>query len=298
MTNEQLKQKIENKSLDDSILVMVYKNNKYICNSYIDAICKMKNLEKQYIKSIYEVPDGNDFFDGEDKVLYVLDVEKLTENPTEDLKNLVILTKSVPQDLSVDYIEMVEPTNDHIISYVAMRLPGLNEDMIRWLCNICKYDIYRLDQECKKLEQFPVGSQSQMFMLMNEDNAYSDLSENNIFNFTNAILKRDLKTVGDLIKELDTADLEPLGCVTILLNKFRKMVDFLLNPKATPQSCGMTEKQFYYLKKHPDKYCEFKSEEVINNIIFLSNVDYQIKSGNLDMSREQLLAYITTKILC
>lgn len=296
MTNEQLKNKIESKTLDDSVLIMVYKECKFICNTYIDAICKYKNLEKQYINSINDIPDDNDFYEGSDNVLYILDVEKLQEYPT-DQKNLIIITKSVPDNLDVDYVEMVEASNDHIISYVSMRLKGLSQDMVNWLCKICKYDVYRLDQECKKLEQFPEGSQQQMFMLMNQDNAYSDLSENNIFNFTNAIMKKEMETIGSLIPELDAADLEPLGCVTILLNKFKKMVDFLLNPKATAASCGMTDKQFWFLKKHPENYSVFSADKVIKNIEFLSNLDYQIKSGNLDLSREQLLSYIVVNVL-
>lgn len=298
MTNEKLKQAIESKTLDDSIIILLYKNDvaKYIANTYINEICKYKNLEKQYINSITQIPSDNDFLMDSDNVLYVLEVEKLTEYPMDE-KNLVIVTKSVPSDIQVDYVEMIEPTTNHILSYVSNRLKGLSEDIIKWLCNVCKYDINRLDNECKKLEKFPAASQNQIFMLMNQDNAYSDLSENNIFNFTNAVLDKKYDLIGELIQELDTADIEPLACVTILLNQFKKKIEFLLNPKATAQSCGMTDKQFYFLKKHPEKYSPFTSDEMIRNIEFLSNIDYQIKSGNLDLSREQLLSYITINVL-
>ena len=297
MTNEELKNRIDNKTLDDNVLILKYYDNKFICNQYIDAIASLKNREKKYIQSIEEIPEDNDFFGVEDNSLYVIDVDKFTEYPDDSYKNLIIVTKSVPDNLTIDYIDMCKIENWQIEAYVQYRLKGLGEREINWLCQVCKYDIYRLDMECRKIEMFPEGSQRLIFTELNMDNGYSDLSDQNIFNFTNAIIKKEYDVIGSLIPEIDSADLEPLGVVTILLNKFKQMVEFLMNPNATPQSVKMTEKQFYFLKNHPDKYSAFNVNEILKNIEFLSEIDYKIKSGNLELTREELLAYIVSHVL-
>lgn len=151
--------------------------------------------------------------------------------------------------------------------------------------------------ECNKLALFPEGSQSNMFKQISAENGYGDLTDNTIFTFCDAVIKKDLKLIDTLIPEINEADIEPLGCITILLKKFKQMSEFLLNPKATATSCKMTEKQFYFLKKHPEKFSVYNKEEVIKNIEFLTSLDYKIKSGNLDLSRERLLDYITTNVL-
>lgn len=293
----QLKQKIVSNTLSDDILVLKYPDNKFLCNQYIDIICKNKNLKKVYINSLLDLPEEDDFFGLTADSLYVLDVEKLTEYPSNNLKNVVILTKVLPDNLEVDYVDMSKLINWQMEDYVAVMVPGLDVKECEWLCKICKYDIYRIDQECRKLKLFPEGAQKSIFNEINHENGYSDLTDQNIFNFTNAIILKELDVVGSLIPDLESADLEPLGCVTILLKKFRQMTEFLLNPKATPKSVNMSEKQFHYLRNHPEKYSAFNEKEILKNIEFLSEIDYKIKSGNLELNREQLLAYITTKVL-
>ena len=60
----------------------------------------------------------------------------------------------------------------------------------------------------------------------------------------------------------------------------------------------LIQKQFYFLKNHPDKYSAFNVNEILKNIEFLSEIDYKIKSGNLELTREELLAYIVSHVLC
>ena len=292
MTIVQLKEKIENKSLSDDCLILKYSDDKYLCNHYIDEICKFKNLNKVYISSIDEALSDNSFFEMESDTLYVIDIEKFNEYPNNEYKNLVIMCKSLPDNLDIDYVEMPKVVNWQIEDYVKSRLSGLGEVEVQWLCQVAKYDISRLNQECKKLEIFAPGAQKDIFKIFNEDNAYSDLSPNNIFDFTDAIIKKNIVVIGNLVPEIDTADLEPLGVVTVLLKKFKQLASIQLSGTAP---AGMSDKQFWYLKKNQ---CGIYSDkQLIKNIEFLSGIDGRIKSGNLELSREELLAYIIMNVL-
>lgn len=297
MTNKELKERIQTNKLDDSPLILKYKDTKFICNQYIQQIAKNKNYSLEYITCLNECKVAEDSFDSIDNRLFILDVEELKEPVDSTYKNVIILTKEVSTDLSIDYVDMIAIENQHIEDYIHYRVPGLNENEIKWLCTVAKYDIYRLDKECFKLALFPQASQSIIFKEISSDNGYSDLTNDNIFTFCDALIKKDYKKTSELIPEINEADLEPLGCVTILLKKFKQMADFLLNPKSSPSSCKMTEKQFYFLKKHPEKFSAYSTNEIIKNIEFLSNIDFEIKSGNLELSRNRLLDYIVINIL-
>lgn len=286
-----LKEKIVSNTLSDQVLILKYSDNKFLCNQYVDEICKNKNLNKVYITTIEDAVE--DYF-GNNDTLYVIDVENFKEYPTEDYKNLVIICKSVPDNLTIDFTDMTKLLNWQIEDYVKYRVPGLEENEVIWLCQICKYDIFRLDQECKKLELFPVGAQKQIFRQLNEDNAYCDLTDLNIFNFTDALILKDNKKIVEMMADMDLIDIEPLAVVTILIKKFKQILAIQTNNQAYIKQLGMSDKQVWFLKSN--QCGRFSNDKLISNLEFLTSIDYKLKSGNLDLSRSDFLSYITINL--
>lgn len=287
-----LKQKIIDKTVTDDIIILKYADNKFLCKQYIDNIAEIRNMEKVYINSIYDAEE--DAF-GVDNSLYVIDVDELKEYPDSSFKNIIIMCKKLPDNLEVDYIDVAKPVNWQIEDYVKYRLQGLNENSILWLCQICGYDIYRLDQECKKLELFPVGSQQEIFKQINSDNGYCDLTDLNIFNFTDSLILHDMKKVISMMKEMELIDIEPLAVVTILLKKFKQLLAVKTNNQSYIKELKMSDKQVWFLKNN--QASKFSEGKLINNIEFLTGIDYKLKSGNLDLSRDNLLSYITCNLI-
>ena len=287
MELRELKNKIITNTLTDDLLILKYSDNKFLCNQYIDNICRLRNREKVYVSSIDEAL-GN-FLD-EDSSLYILDVDELKEYPNEYYKNLIIICKSLPSNLEVDYVDVSKTVNWQIEDFVKYRLKGLEEKEVIWLCQICKYDIYRLDQECKKLEIFPVAAQRQIFMQLNSDNGYSDLTDLNIFNFTEALINKDYRTMCSMLPDMEIIDIEPLAVVTILIKKFKQILALQTNNQSYIKDLKMSDKQVWFLKKN--QCGKFSDKKLMKNIEFLTGIDYQIKSGNLDLSRSNLLSYI------
>ena len=291
MELKELKNKIITNTVGDDLIILKYSDNKFLCNQYIDSICKLRGRDKAYVDSIDEsiedfIPTNN---------LYVLDVEELTEYPNEYYKNLIIMCKTLPNNLEVDYVDVTKPVNWQIEDYVKYRLSGLDEKEVVWLCQVCKYDIYRLDQECKKLEIFPPASQKQVFMQINADNGYSDLTDLNIFNFTEALINKDFASMCSMLPDMEIIDIEPLAVVTILIKKFKQILALQTNNQSYIKDLKMSDKQIWFLKKN--QCGKFSDKKLINNIEFLTGIDYEIKSGNLDLSRSNLLSYIVCKVL-
>ena len=302
MDIKELKSRIVNKLLDDSILILKYQDNKFLCYHYVDHICKNKGLEKVYINSLSDLNNKDNLFEDDSKYLYVLDVEKLTEQVDPELKNVIIICKTIPDNLTVDYIDITKLISWQIEDFVKMRLPGLGEKEIKWLCEISKYDIYRLDNECAKLELFTAPGQAILFKEINKDNGYVDLNPTTIFNFTNALMKKDYQSLKMILSDLENIDVEATGVVTIMIKQLKNLIDIQINPKNTASSLGMTPKQFNAIKYNVGK---FKNDQLINMFQFLTEVDYRLKNGELSLDEtndmltrnNKLVDYITINLL-
>ncbi len=302
MDIKELKNRIVHNSLGDSVLIFKYQDNKFLCYHYIEHICKNKNLQKVYINSLNDINNKDDLFESESKYLYVLDVEKLTEDVDPELTNVIIITKNLPDNLSVDYIDITKLVTWQIEDFIKVRLPGLDEKETKWLCEVSKYDIYRLDNECAKLELFSPAQQKILFKEINQDNGYVDLNPVTIFNFTNALLKKDYNSLKMILSDLENIDVEATAVVTIMIRQLRNLIDIQINPKNTAASLGMSPKQFNAIKYNVNK---FKNEQLINMFEFLTEIDFRLKNGELSLDdtndslyrNNKLVDYITINLL-
>ena len=290
----ELKTKIENKTLYDSIKIFKYIDTKFICYQYIKAISENKGKEIHYIHSLNDLDEDNSLFEMDNSFLNVLDLNKLSEYPSPNMENIIIICNELPKDLKVDYIEFPKLINWQIEDFVKTRLSGLSDSEISWLCKNAKYDINRLDNECKKLEIFPAASQELIFKQILEENGYCDLNSNSIFNLTEAIIKKDIDTIKDVLLSKDYIDLEPAGLVSILLKNYHKLLIVLSSSYWSDSLEGIvSEKQFRFYKAVYGK--QYSITNLIKIYEILSSIDYDLKSGNIDY--DMIIDYILIKLL-
>lgn len=298
MDNVELKAKIESNTLSNAPLILKYADSKFLAYQYFKAIAK-NYQEVVYIDSLKEVV-RDDIFDGANQTLYLYDIEKLDENVTKDDLDLIVICKSVPDYLEVDYVDLTKILPWMVESFVKMRLKGLDDEEIKWLCEVAKYDVYRLDQECKKLELFEPNQQRAVFNQMNRENAYSDLNALTIFNFTNAMIKKDYRILAEVLESIASIDIEGVGLVTILQKQIKNLIDIQTNPRNTAASLNMKPAQFNAIKYNVGK---FKDSQLINIFEFLTEFDYKLKSGNMQFSADakennlRTIDYIVTTVL-
>lgn len=296
----ELKRSIEAGSIGDSPLIFKFQDNKFLSQQYVDAIADMRNLSKLYISSLSEIPSDDMLFNSQPEYLYIIDVEKFSENITNSDKNVIVICEKVADNLAIDYIDFPKVTGWQVEDYVKMRLPGLDSVQVKWLCDIAKYDIFRLDNECKKLEIFSKEEQSIIFDLINEDNGYCDMNTLTIFNFTNAVIKKDLKTIRLVLQDLKNIDIEGSGLITIFHKQFKNIINIQMNPRATAESTGMSSKQFNAVKYNCGNY---SSDQLIKIYSFITSLDKRLKNGEFQFTngnREnnaKFVEYITLNIL-
>lgn len=296
----ELKAKIESNNISNKPLIFKYAENKYLAYQYAQEIARRRNLEIMYVTSVADIPRDSLMFDSDPFYLYVCDVDKFSENISNDDVDVIIICNKVADNLKVDYIDFPKTLPWQIEDFIKMRLAGLDALQIKWLCDISKYDIYRLDNECKKLEIFTVAEQKIIFDLINNDNGFSDLNTLTIFNFTNAILKKDLSTIQAVLTDLKNIDIEGSGLITIFHKQFKNIIDIQLNPKATAQSLNMTPKQFNAIKYNCGIYTE---KQLIDIFTFITDLDRRLKAGEFQfktdtkLNNSKFVEYITLNIL-
>ena len=288
----ELKNKIENNTLDDAILIFKYNkvDFEFLCEHYVNEIAKVKKLEKIYISSLDELVgntnSGDDFFTAENiktPYLYIYKTDTLLSlGEYYDVKNLIIVCGKVSKDIKIDYIDFPAVQNWQIEDFVKMRAPGLNDDMVKWLCNICKYDFYRLDNELKKIEIFDKKLQPIIFNQMSDEGVFSDLNTLNIMSLNNAIMQKDLFTINTILSDLKNIDIEATGLCTLLLRQFKCNIEVEGNRAWNPDLL-CTEKQFNYLKRNHAKYSTI---QMYNIYEFLTSLDMRLKSGELQFKAD------------
>lgn len=296
----QLKAAIESNNLSNEPLIFKYQDNKYLAYQYASEIAKRRGLIKLHISSLSEIARDDLMFDTEPTYLYIIDVDNFSENIQADDTDVVVICSKVADNLSIDYIDFPKAIGWQIEDFVKMRLSGLDELQVKWLCEISKYDIFRLDNECRKLEIFSPAEQRIIFDLINNDNGFSDMNSLTIFNFTNAVMKKDIPTIHSVLSDLKNIDIEGTGLITIFHKQFKNVLDIQLNPRATAATLNMTPKQFNAVKYNCGKYTE---QQLIDVFTFITDLDrrlklgeFQFKNGNRD-NNAKFVEYITLNIL-
>ena len=140
----------------------------------------------------------------------------------------------------------------------------------------CNNDVNRLYQEMQKLNIFSEKERIHLFEEMAEDGAFNDLSSNTIFNFTNAVLKKDITSLKAIYEEIENIDVNDFGLLTILYNNFLNVISIQLGINPTAESLGMKWGQFNALK-HSCGY--YSSNQLITIFKVLTDMDRKVKSG-------------------
>lgn len=302
MTIEALKAEIESGHIQDDFIIIKRNGSDFLTTQYVDNIIRVLNKPPVYIESIDDILyDSFSFFsDEEDDVnIRILDIDKF-DIPMEKLggiKSLIIITnkfadKEVESQLSNRILTMPKLEEWQVTDYVYSLLDGVDKSDLDWLLSILHNNLYRLDQEMSKLSLFTPGERKYLFKEMRNDGTFNDLSTYNIFNFSNAITHKDINSLKNVYKEISRIDISDFGLLAILLKGFRNILMVQLNPNPTTENTGIESKQLYAIKKIPKAY---SPEQIINIFMFLSDIDRQVKSGELPT--DILVDYMTVKIL-
>ncbi len=298
-----LKENIESK-LSDIRFIFVNSEDSFLSNQYTNAIAQKNELKivpVEEIKSL--IPNDNDIFGIGDVIdetcLYVYRTDKFEEKDTDikKIKHLVIVcdkidaeSKEIFKELVVD-MPKLEPWQ--IKDYAYSIADGVNTKKLDWLLTVSNNNIHRVHSELSKLTPFIPKERDYVFDMMVEDDAFVDLSNFVIFDLSNALIKKDTKTIAKILEDIKKIDVEPLGLQVILTNQFRNIISVQLSPNATAEKLGMNPKQFYAISKYSCGY--YTREQLVEIFDVVSKCDYLLKNG--DVPNDKLVDYMILHIL-
>jgi len=298
-----LKHSLEANCVTSDFKIFVWSDNSFLAHQYAREIARVRGLAIKYVDSLDDAIDSLDdafSFEEPEDVLKVYSCQKFDiPRDISSLNNMIVICQDTTGDSSCVY-KFPKLEDWQMIAFMKQQCPGLNDLEIQWLFDITSSisknneNIFRLSNEAKKINCFSKSEQEQVFKALSDANGYSDLSPLTIFNFTNAILKKDIKTIKDVLKEIDSIDIEGTGLITILHKNFKQVIDIQLGKNATPESLGMSMKQFKAVEYNCGK---FTSNSLVNIFEFITGLDYKLKSGQLDISNQRLIDYIVCSVL-
>lgn len=147
--------------------------------------------------------------------------------------------------------------------------------------SLCNYDI--IMEELKKILLYKLEDKN----ISDDDvlNLVSKVYDDNIFNFTNSVIKKDIKNSFEILNELKLLKIEPIILLIVLANQYRLMYQSkVLNNKGHSQN-----EIAKMLKANPNVVwhalqngMNYSEKELLNKIEYLADLDYEIKSGKID----------------
>lgn len=256
-----------------------------VIDQYLTKMASVRNLRLKYISSLDEIPDR--CFIPDDH-LYVIKADKWDDEIYAE--NCVVLCKSSKVS---DAVKIPKLEDWQVVDYARSIAKGLSKEDLEWLLTryAGRYMMYIND--VVKISFINEGSQKLLFNQMVANGEFDTLSGLTIFDLTNAIIKKDIGMIRETLKIKDYVDITPMHFLTIMGNSFRNIINIQFNPSCTYQDLGISEKQFFVIKKYNCGY--YTKNQLVDIMEMITSIEYKFKYEDLPV--DKIIEYMIVKIL-
>ena len=211
--------------------------------------------------------------------LLIIECKKLN-NTTKLAKELKKLCHSIEIDTS--------PKN-----YIKEAFKGydIHQDAINLLDEYCLGDMTKIDMECNKLKEFradekKITREDIKELVTKKLGDPKDLT----FAFSRSLALKDKKDALEKYRELINYNIEPLSIIGLLGSQIRIIyqVKILSKKRLNDKEIAsmLEEKSDYRIKKTRELIAYYTEEELLNIMKELSDIDYRIKTTDIDPNAE------------
>ena len=299
MTLRELKLSIQEKDVPDTFFVFLCPPNDYfLASSYINAICEAKQLEKTFEDSIFSQDSALSLVMGFENNFRVIITDTFSEASTDYSRfvNTAVLCskldKKVEKALADYVIEIPKLVDWQLKDYIKLCCTGLTESVISEIYEATKGNLYMLDNLLAKVELFEAADRNAIaFQLTREPGTHK--FDIDLYTFVGYLLANNKDKIKEqlLACKLDKNDF--LGVVGNAISKLKTTLFIEYSDKSFAE-LGISEKQYYYLKKNPSGLSLSALQQKLK---VLSSLDLQLKSGLLDLSNSKQLDYLIVKLV-
>jgi DNA polymerase III delta subunit len=292
-----LKENLLEGKLPTQLLIFVCSENFFIADQYVETILSKSGKEKRLINSIFE-PESSivSLFDEDNSFLNILKTEIFSEF-AEDysvFEDMIIVCSKVDKKLAsmlTDYIVEVPQLKDwQLESYVKQRCTSLDDLEAQWLVKATNNNIYRIENELDKLSVFPATKQKEILARLRfEPN--SDLYNLDVFTLCDAILYNNKAVLVEYLKHQNVCKFDLMNIVGALLKKTKNLL-FVKYSRRNAAELGINPGYYKRLLNEP----MIPQERLQTILSILSNIDLQLKSGLLEISKDRQIDYLLSKL--
>ena len=294
MELKELKDKIENNTLDKDLLIFKYSGNgDFIVHQYLSQYRKNNNLDIEHIESLNDL--GSDMLFGVSKdIIKFCEVDSLEDFNSSD--KVWIKCKKISAKLATKFadniVDIPKIEEWQIKDYISANLTKFADKDIELFLESYKSDLYRLENEIDKIKIFEEKSRKAVFNQI-KNQLFLGIEAYSTFDLVNAIINRDKAKLIEAYSNIDSSEQNPFGLVELLLINFKHVIDVQLAKNPTAESVGVSRKQFWAIQKFSCGH--YSKEELIYIYRMLLSINYKVKSGQLDT--DLIFDYIICRIL-
>ena len=295
MELSKFKENILNGQLPSQLVVLVCPENFFIADQYINTLCDKTGKEKKIINSIFEQDSALALVFDYTETINVLKTETFSEI-AEDysvFENTIIVCNKIDKKLEsllADYIIKVPALKDwQVIDYIKQVCPELDDLEAKWLYSAANKDIYKITSELDKVTLFHQKDRKKALACLRFGKD-SDLFNLSIFDLCDGIIYNRKNILIEYMKHKSIANFELMALVGALLPRIKNLL-LVKHANKTAAEIGISEGQYYYITKDP--FIPLERLQTLLNVV--SNIDYQLKSGLLDIKKEYQIDYLIAK---
>lgn len=300
MDVKKLKENILNNSLSDDFLILLCEENFFVADQYVSRICQNKHCQENYVEELINQDNLSLslVFDFSNNInILKTELFNLFYNDYSQFKNNIVICNKIDKKIEPQLTEFIvkipKLVDWQIKDFMKLNCKYLEEDEINWLFDVTNGDIYRIENELDKIKLYSNDKQREILNELKYDES-TDLYKISTFTLSEAILKRNTLVISDYLQHINVADIDPFSLVGLLVSNYKKILFINFNSGLTAEQLKMTPKQINAIKYY---YKNISESTVVNSLKFLTNLDKQIKLGNLDMPKKELIEFIICSLL-
>ena len=150
-------------------------------------------------------------------------------------------------------------------------------------------------RECEKIKNFSQARKITMdeaFNKLMDSGVMYHIQEVDVFKFTDAFMKRDVKAACEILNELDNSGIQHINILGTLYNSMKTVMLIQCCSGDICNTTGLDNKQVYFNKRYSGNY---DTSELVDGVKLIARVVDDIKSGKIDDKIS--VHYIIVKIM-
>lgn len=290
MKAAEYKSKIENKDIPEQGQIFVSPSY-YVPKQWINEIASILGKEIVYVSSASEIRKVSSLFG---KQFYSNIKVYINDSFNEDFElgdfcYVICKKSSNPSAIEIQKLERWQ-----LLDYASFNSSSfIPKEYLEDLVDSVNLDVNKLALEIDKYSIFDDPKiQASIFERLYKDGQLARSYTGTIFDFTEALLNKDIDTLLKFYRDLEHYDIEPLGVVTIIYKKLKNLILVGFNKNPTEENTGLSSKQIYWIKKNLNRY---KSDYILKSFQFICEAEKSLKEGTI--TNNQLLDYVVVNLL-